>query len=353
MNIETIEFDVTLNCNFSCMNCNRHSNFNSIKDPFDGDNSAGLEYYDNTNVSLEQVDKLIEDCNNNKTIKRIHVIGGEPLTHPHIDKIIDRLRNNLWGVSVPNIVIISNIHPKMLKAGILDTPEQFLKFFPFSRIENLNLKYSEQFYELLKYLKANINPFNIDDIIHNIDNIKLSVDNNVNSLKNILSNMRSFRGIPISNFTPLSEKNEVHRCTLVAPYDSGQEMLPTCTIPNRCGVNYSFDGYWPCSNGSAIARLFKLDKYNMKTLPKSFSEIEGIDENGSAIIDKNSGMWDICKLCQVAAKNPMAEKEHGRPVSISYRKAMGLESSNDSKSKYVIDSHAKKLANVSVKPEIS
>ena len=33
-----IEFDVTLQCNFSCVNCNRHSNFNDIKDPTDPTN---------------------------------------------------------------------------------------------------------------------------------------------------------------------------------------------------------------------------------------------------------------------------------------------------------------------------
>ena len=43
-----IEFDVTLQCNFSCPNCNRHSNFNALTDPFDKDNAAGLNYYENT-----------------------------------------------------------------------------------------------------------------------------------------------------------------------------------------------------------------------------------------------------------------------------------------------------------------
>ena len=28
-----IEFDVTLQCNFSCLNCNRHSNFNDLSSP--------------------------------------------------------------------------------------------------------------------------------------------------------------------------------------------------------------------------------------------------------------------------------------------------------------------------------
>ena len=37
-----IEFDVTLQCNFSCLNCNRHSNFNDLKSPLTGDKKVGI-----------------------------------------------------------------------------------------------------------------------------------------------------------------------------------------------------------------------------------------------------------------------------------------------------------------------
>ena len=39
-----IEFDVTLQCNFSCINCNRHSNFNDLSSPHTGGkkNKVGL-----------------------------------------------------------------------------------------------------------------------------------------------------------------------------------------------------------------------------------------------------------------------------------------------------------------------
>jgi hypothetical protein len=206
------------------------------------------------------------------------------------------------------------------------------------------LKYYEQYHALLKSIHSQIDPFDVEHIINNLDVIRVS--NGGPTLRDALSGMLSFRGIPITNFTPLSEKAEVHRCTLVAPYDSGQEMLPTCVIPTRCGINYSFDGYWPCSAAPAIARLFKLDKYNMKTLPDSLSDIDGINEDGHAVINKKSGMWDVCKLCQTAAKTQLAEKDHGRPISISYRKALGLEESDEPKSKFVVDPHAKKLSNV-------
>ena len=56
-----IEFDVTLQCNFSCLNCNRHSNFNNLKAHSDKEKSVGLNLYENTDVTLDAVDKFIED----------------------------------------------------------------------------------------------------------------------------------------------------------------------------------------------------------------------------------------------------------------------------------------------------
>ena len=58
---------------------------------------------------------------------------------------------------------------------------------------------------------------------------------------------------------------------------------------------------------------------------------------------KSDGMWDLCKLCQVAAKVPLDEKDHGRPISISYRKALCLEC-DEKVSDLVIDGHKKRLA---------
>jgi len=114
-----------------------------------------------------------------------------------------------------------------------------------------------------------------------------------------------------------------------------------------CGVNFSFDGYWPCSQGSAIARLFKMYNYRKSTLPKSEADWDGIDENGDAKVH-DSGMWDICKLCQLAAKKPMDEKIFGRPISISYRKALGMEGNDGKLSKHVTDSHKKNLKQVPI-----
>ena len=342
-----IEFDVTLNCNFSCLNCNRHSNFNSLTNPYDKERSAGMNYYSNTNVGMEAVDKLISDIKENRNVEKIHIIGGEPLTHPNIDLIVDKLRDELLGIYVPDIVIISNLHPKMLKAGTLDTPEQFVRFFRFDRHEQIKWGYVPTFLPpLIKSMKLFMDNQNIsaEKFSEVIGELKLQEANGNPSISDVLKTVRTFRGVLVSNFTPLDEKADVHRCSLVSPYDSGQEMIPLCNIPNRCGTNYSFDGYWPCSQGAAISRLFNLKQFNRKDIPKTFDDWPGVDSKGNAAVNKNSPIWELCKHCQLAAKSKMLEKDHGRPISISYRKALGIEDDEKSPSDFVVPSHKKNLA---------
>jgi len=351
-----IEFDVTLQCNFSCTNCNRHSNFNDLSSPLTGGkkNNVGLDLYENTDISIEKTKEFIEQVKENGTIERIHLIGGEPLVHPTMDKICDLIREELWGKHVREILIISNLHPKMLKKGTLDTPQEIINYTP---PFELDCEYQHSLLttnipvNLIRGILSNsdengITKENILEVsseieysasiiqeIYNIPTVKLS---------QILDNIHTFHGIPVINYKPLSAKHEEHRCALVAPYDSGQEMIDKCDHSRHCGINYAFDGYWPCGNGAAIARLFKLDKYKKNKLPKTESEWDGIDENGDADT-KNGGMWDLCKLCQVSAKNMMMEKEHGRPISVSYRKALGLEGDKKDLAEYIVDGHKKKL----------
>lgn len=357
-----IEFDVTLQCNFSCLNCNRHSNFNNLKDPTDSTKSVGLDLYENTNVKMAHVRKFAKEVKENGTVERIHLIGGEPLTHPFMDKICTHLRDEIYGSSVPEILIISNIHPKMLKAGTLDTPEEIIKYFPWKHFNKINLDHIPGIARfVLQVLDNHMKENNIgpSDIIKDLDEFAIPIEGKMHKLRSILEGKYKlnnkderqfcsfFYGIPVINYKPLSAKAEEHRCTLVAPYDSGQEMIKTCNVPRHCGVNFSFDGYWPCSQGSAIARLFKMYNYRKSTLPKSEADWDGIDENGDAKVH-DSGMWDICKLCQLAAKKPMDEKIFGRPISISYRKALGMEGNDGKLSKHVTDSHKKNLKQVPI-----
>ena len=358
-----IEFDVTLQCNFSCVNCNRHSNFNNLKDPTDPTKIVGLNLYENTDIKMAQVRKFTREVKENGNVERIHLIGGEPLVHPFMDKICDYIRDEIYGSSVPEIYIISNIHPKMLKAGTLDTAEEIIKYIPWKRFDKLNLEFisgiSRMILQVINQhmIETNSTP---EDVIRDLDNFLIPINNQEHKLRDLLEGTYKlpkgdprtycsfFRGIPVINYKPLSAKAEEHRCTLVAPYDSGQEMIKTCNVPRHCGINFSFDGYWPCSQGSAIARLFKMhNQYRKTSLPKSEAEWDGVDKDGNATI-KDTGMWDICKLCQLAAKKPMDEKIHGRPISISYRKAMGMEKSEETLSDLVIEGHKKKLAKVPI-----
>lgn len=356
-----IEFDVTLQCNFSCLNCNRHSNFNNLKDLNEPSKKVGLNLYENTDVKMHQVEKFIKEVKENGTIERIHLIGGEPLVHPFMDQICDLIREEIYGSYVPEILIISNIHPKMLKIGTLDTTEEILRNFPWSRFDKIDLKsIPGTTRDVLHLVNDIVKRYNYD-IKHFIDDLdKFTLNTSPNTQVTLRAFMEDkyklpgkderhwvsfFHGIPVINYTPLSEKAEVHRCTLVAPIDTGQEMIEKCNVPSHCGINFSFDGFWPCSQGAAISRLFKLDQYRKTSLPKSTADWDGIDENGDATI-RNSGMWDVCKLCQIAAKKHMDEKEFGRPISISYRKALGMEESDIDIPDFVVDPHNKRLKHV-------
>ena len=357
-----IEFDVTLQCNFSCLNCNRHSNFNQLKDPMDPSKKVGLDLYENTDIEMAHVRKFCREVEANGKVERIHLIGGEPLAHPKMDKICSHIRDTIWGNAVGNIVIISNIHPKMLKAGTLDTPEEIVKYIPWHKFKQLDLKHISGISRyILEVIYNSMTEDNLtkEDIIANLDQIQIPYNGRMYPLRQLMeSNYKLkkgderqfcsfFFGIPVINFKPLSSKAEEHRCTLVAPYDSGQEMIKKCNIPRHCGINFSFDGYWPCSQGSAIARLFKLNKYRKSTLPKDESDWDGVDENGVATVH-DSFMTEVCRLCQLAAKKPMDEKDFGRPISLSYRKALGMEKGCNSLSKHVVDPHKKKLKQVPV-----
>ena len=349
-----IEFDVTLQCNFSCVNCNRHSNFNDLSSPITGgkSNKVGLDYYENTDISIEKTKKFIEEVKENGTVERIHLIGGEPLVHPQMDKICDLMREELWGKYVREILIISNLHPKMLKKGTLDSPEQIVEYAPDNSLD-VTYEHASQITQIAltiireilsqysdEFTKENLMSY-ADETIVNHPNLE---DGSDMTLRHVLeySTVYLFHGIPVINYKPLSAKHEEHRCSLVAPVDTGQEMIDKCDHPKHCGQNYAWDGYYPCANGAAIARLFKLDKYRRDTLPKSESDWDGVDENGYAHT-KSEGMYDLCKLCQVAAKNQLWERDHGRPISVSYRKALGLEG-KERTAEYVVEGHKKKLA---------
>jgi hypothetical protein len=107
----------------------------------------------------------------------------------------------------------------MLKAGTLDTPDRVIKYFPFDKVDKIKLSYIDHISPIFKSIAQYLNDSQItkDQLIPNLDKLVFEMPNQV-SLTELLSKVNFFRGIPVTNFTPLDEKGEIHRCSLVAPY---------------------------------------------------------------------------------------------------------------------------------------
>ena len=71
-----IEFDVTLQCNFSCQNCNRHSNFNDLSSPLTGgkENQVGMDLYDSTDISIQKTKEFIQEVKDNGKVAMKHML---------------------------------------------------------------------------------------------------------------------------------------------------------------------------------------------------------------------------------------------------------------------------------------
>ncbi len=102
------------------------------------------------------------------------------------------------------------------------------------------------------------------------------------------------------------DKAHLHRCQLVAPFDTGQK-LKECRVPYECGVSFGAYGWWPCGAGGAICRLFNLRQYHRDTIPRSPKDFP----------DRNI----MCNLCQAKAEKYMMVADYGDIKSRSFRKA--------------------------------
>jgi len=117
----------------------------------------------------------------------------------------------------------------------------------------------------------------------------------------------SWLNVAVSVSRP-EEKGPKHRCMLVAPYDTGQQLKTKCPVPGDCGVSFGAYGWWPCGAGGAICRLFGLDKYRREAIPEDEDDFP----------DRN----DMCVRCQAKAAKYMFVKDFGSIRSISFWKAM-------------------------------
>ena len=109
--------------------------------------------------------------------------------------------------------------------------------------------------------------------------------------------------------TILAPEDKMHlfRCQYVAPFDTGQERKE-CMVPFTDGAGFSAYGWYPCGGGAAICMLLGLSQYRRDTIPADISDFGSLD--------------DMCKFCQVSAKQWMYIRDHGPIRSRSFREAM-------------------------------
>lgn len=79
-------------------------------------------------------------------------------------------------------------------------------------------------------------------------------------------------------------KDQPHKIYRTAPVDTGVKAVKACSVPWRCGLGLTPNGYFPCGAGAALARAFGLD-----IGIKSFSEVNPFSIKRQMI--------QLCKYC--------------------------------------------------------
>ncbi len=104
-----IELEITLRCNWSCKQCNRHCN------AFD------FMPLDDTDMTLGQIDRFCSQVEaRGQRLSRLSVLGGEPLLHPHLGDILSMLDKRLHRNRLvreiritTNGSLLQKMHPKI------------------------------------------------------------------------------------------------------------------------------------------------------------------------------------------------------------------------------------------------
>ncbi len=116
--IERLMFVITDVCTLNCRNCDGYIPF--IKTP----------KYDSLSTIIDSYNKIMSVC---KFVETIDLLGGEPLTHPEIDKITDYFVND---TRCSRVMIISNgtIIPNEGLIRVLKSPKCTLRISDYGRI---------------------------------------------------------------------------------------------------------------------------------------------------------------------------------------------------------------------------
>ena len=78
-----IQLEITRRCNRACPECITHSNLFPWMPQADSD------------MTIEQIERLIGEVKENRTVQRIRIMGGEPLVHPQVVEVSRLLHKEL------------------------------------------------------------------------------------------------------------------------------------------------------------------------------------------------------------------------------------------------------------------
>jgi hypothetical protein len=102
---KSLDLEITLRCNAFCKNCFKFCNMHD---------KTGLNYYD-SDMTLEQIDRFIDQVTEvskiqKEVIEHVFITGGEPLLHPQVYQIFDKVYWNLFSKGIiGNLLINSNL----------------------------------------------------------------------------------------------------------------------------------------------------------------------------------------------------------------------------------------------------
>lgn len=89
-----LEMEITLRCNAKCPACSRHCHY-------------GL-YGEESDVTMEQVDRFCEEVKGHGDIDLVSIMGGEPTLHPQLAAIIFRVQQLKDEGSIKRCQVVSN-----------------------------------------------------------------------------------------------------------------------------------------------------------------------------------------------------------------------------------------------------
>lgn len=128
--LDLIEIDITFKCNLMCYNCDR----------------SCRQAPEESHMSFQQINQFLNESEDlGRKWRRIRILGGEPYTHPDIERILAALSDYKLQNENTIIEIVTNGYGPDVNKAIFSTP---------SNIEIKNTRKTSQF-------NSKFEPFNI------------------------------------------------------------------------------------------------------------------------------------------------------------------------------------------------